>query len=154
MKKFALMVTALLLCVALLPYWGAATPAEAAPAIEWQRCLGGSGEDTAYSIQQTSDGGYIVAGLTKSNDGDVSGNHGMGDAWVVKLDASGGIEWQKCYGGSKYDSANSIQQTSDGGYILAGETTPDDGDVLSGNKGALDAWVVKLDASSDIHWEK
>ena len=58
------------------------------PNIEWQKCLGGSGTDDASSIQQTTDGGYIVAGTTTSNDGDVSANHGGGDIWIVKLSDS------------------------------------------------------------------
>jgi hypothetical protein len=64
------------------------------PAIEWQKCLGGTEGDAANSIQQTSDGGFIVAGYTESNDGDVSGNHGYDDFWVVKLNSSGTIQWQ------------------------------------------------------------
>lgn len=60
-----------------------------APYIEWQKSLGGSGEERAQSIQQTSDGGYIVAGSSKSNDGDVSGNHGNYDYWIVKLSPEG-----------------------------------------------------------------
>ena len=77
MKKFILVSTMLLLCVA---------PAmAAAPPIEWQKCLGGSSGDVAFDIRQTSDGGYIVVGETKSSDGDVSGNHGDDDVWVVKL---------------------------------------------------------------------
>ncbi|HXK91883.1 MAG TPA: hypothetical protein PLA75_07400, partial [Bacteroidales bacterium] len=64
----------------------------------------------------------------------MSGNHGGGDYWVVKLDSSGTIQWQKCLGGTDNDEAKSIQQTSDGGYIVAGETWSNDGDV-SGNHG-------------------
>ena len=71
------------------PVWRFTTMQESesdqAPNIEWQKCLGGSDDDGAFSVQQTSDGGYIVAGLTGSNNGDVSGNHGGGDVWVVKL---------------------------------------------------------------------
>jgi len=125
----------------------------ASGAVEWQKCLGGSGNDYAYSIQQTGDGGYIVAGETWSNDGDVSEYKGDGDAWVVKLNALGAIEWQKCLGGSEYDRAYSIQQTGDGGYIVAGETWSNDG-VVSGYIGGGDAWVVKLDSSGAIVWQK
>ncbi len=121
--------------------------------IEWQKCLGGTDHDFAYSIQQTSDGGFIVAGLTGSNDGDVSGNHGGRDAWVVKLNSSGEIEWQKCLGGTNYDFAYSIQQTSDGGFIVASITGSNDGDV-SGNHGGSDYWVVKLNSSGGIEWQK
>ena len=121
--------------------------------ILWQRCLGGTDDDYAYSIQQTSDGGFIVAGQTYSNDGDVSGNHGYDDAWVVKLNSSGDIEWQKCLGGTNDDRAYSIQQTSNGGFIVAGYTSSNDGDV-SGNHGYWDTWVVKLNSSGDIEWQK
>jgi len=121
--------------------------------IEWQKCLGGTDNDYANSIQQTSDGGFIVAGGTHSNDGDVSGNHGRDDAWVVKLNSTGDIEWQKCLGGTDNDFANSIQQSSDGGFIVAGETKSNDGDV-SGNHGVYDYWVVKLNSSGDIEWQK
>ena len=121
--------------------------------IEWQKCLGGTSEDIAYSIQQTSDGGFIVAGETLSNDGDVSGNHGGRDAWVVKLNSSGDIIWKKCLGGTDHDFAYSIQQTSDGGFIVAGYTNSNDGDV-SGNHGSKDYWVVKLNSSGTIEWQK
>ncbi len=124
--------------------------------IEWQKSLGGSGYDEAASIQQTSDGGFIVAGKSWSNDGDVSGHHGTGhnyDYWVVKLNSVGAIVWQKSLGGSFSDHASSVQQTSDGGYILAGYTHSNDGDV-SGNHGYYDYWVVKLNSSGDIVWQK
>ncbi|HPZ36691.1 MAG TPA: T9SS type A sorting domain-containing protein, partial [Bacteroidales bacterium] len=121
--------------------------------IEWQKCLGGTNRDIANSIQQTSDGGFIVAGSTSSNDGDVSGNHGYGDAWVVKLNSSGDIEWQKCLGGTNSDWAYSIQQTNDSGFIVAGYTHSNNGDV-SGNHGYYDYWVVKLNSSGDIEWQK
>jgi hypothetical protein len=119
--------------------------------IEWQKCLGGSGEETTTSIEQTSDGGYIIDGTTTTNDGDVSGYHGDTDIWVVKLNDSGNIEWQKCLGGSDYElhpyGAPSVQQTTDGGYILIGNTSSNDGDV-SGNHGFPDIWVIKLSSES------
>jgi len=121
--------------------------------ILWQKCLGGSSGDEAYSIQQTSDGGYIVAGSSYSNDGNVTGNHGYGDYWIVKLDTNGNIVWQKSLGGSSYDEAHSIQQTSDGGYIVAGYSYSNDGDV-TGNHGYDDYWIVKLDTGGDILWQK
>ena len=78
----------------------------------------------------TTDGGYIVAGFGDSDDGDVSGNHGKDDCWIVKLDGSGSIQWQKSLGGSGKDRAESIHQTTDGGYIVAGFTESNDGDIL------------------------
>lgn len=124
--------------------------------LEWKKCLGGSSDDYAYSIQITPDGGYIIAGETGSNNGDVSGNHvGTGgyDAWVVKLDDSGNIEWQKCLGGSGWDAAYYIENTSDGGYIVAGYTWSNDGDVAE-NHGNTDAWIVKLNNTGNIEWQK
>ncbi len=121
--------------------------------IQWQKSLGGSGNDLSYSIQQTNDGGYISAGLSTSNDGDVSGNHGGNDYWIVKIDNGGVIQWQKSLGGTATDNANSIQQTSDNGYIIAGVTSSNDGDVTINNGGA-DYWVVKLDNNGIIQWQK
>ena len=109
----------------------------------WQRVLGGTGTDWINSVDQTKDGGYITAGQSDSKNGDVSGNHGSFDYWVVKLNAEGDLVWQKSLGGSWGERAYSIQQTSDGGYIIAGDSNSGDGDV-SGNHGDLDFWVVKL----------
>jgi Ig-like domain CHU_C associated/SdrD B-like domain len=121
--------------------------------LQWQNCLGGSIEDYGHCIQQTTDGGYIVAGAAISNDGDVSGNHGYADYWIVKLNETGQIQWQKCFGGTDFDVPNSIQQTSDGGYIVAGCTWSNDGDV-SGNHGARDVWIVKLNGTGSLQWQK
>jgi hypothetical protein len=123
--------------------------------IIWQRTLGGSGFDEANSIIESSDGSYVVAGLTASNDGDVSGNHGWGDFWVVKLRPSdGSIIWQRTLGGSSYDEAYSIIESSDGSYVVAGFTDSNDGDV-SGYHGSGDFWVVKLRPSDgSIIWQK
>ena len=122
----------------------------------WQKCLGGTGDDTSWGgVQQTSDGGYIVAGWSNSNDGDVSGNHGDYDIWVVKLDSGGNLVWQKSLGGSLNDriSGDGIQQTPDGGYIVTGYTTSNDGDV-SGNHGSFDIWIVKLNSGGNLVWQK
>lgn len=122
--------------------------------IQWQKSLGGSNADNALDVQQTSDGGYIVAGTTYSVDGDVSGNHGLNDFWIVKLDPTGNIQWQKCLGGSSTEEANSIRQTSDGGYIIAGSIgDAADGDITQ-TYGFFDWWIVKLDALGNIQWQK
>jgi hypothetical protein len=127
--------------------------------IEWEKSLGGSSNDSAISIQQTTDGGYILAGFSYSTDGDVMGHHDSGsyaDCWVVKLSGSGDIEWEKSLGGSSNDYANSIQQTTDGGYIVAGSSHSTDGDVTEhhGNDSRPDSWVVKLSRSGNMKWEK
>ncbi|MCC3216658.1 T9SS type A sorting domain-containing protein [Chryseobacterium sp. X308] len=130
-----------------------ALAAQSAPSIEWQKALGGTHGESANAVQQTSDGGYIVAGNSMSNDGDVTGNHGGGDYWIVKLNPAGGIQWQKSLGGSNVDDAQSIRQTTDGGYIIAGSSNSGDGDI-SGNHGNYDYWIVKLDSNGNMQWQK
>jgi len=120
-----------------------------------EQCLGGSSNDVAHCIKPTDDGGYIIAGWSSSTDGDASdsGNHGGGDAWIIKYSSSGSIMWQKCYGGSEWDCAFSIDQTADGGYIFAGSTKSSDGDVQSRSSKTEtdeDIWVVKLTPSGAI----
>ena len=121
--------------------------------IKWQKCLGGSSSEEASTIIHTSDGGYAVAGWTNSNDGDVSGFHGFADFWIIKLDSSGGIQWQKCAGGSNFDQAVSIIETSDKGYAVEGVTYSNDGDV-SGNRGETDGWLLKLNANGNFLWQE
>ena len=122
-------------------------------AVQWKESLGGSNDERPYSIRQTSDGGYIVAGYSASNNGDVSGNHGGNDDWIVKLSSAGAVQWQKCLGGSGDDEAYSLQQTPDGGYIIAGDSYSNDNDV-SGNHGGDDYWIVKLTSAGAIEWQK
>lgn len=121
--------------------------------IQWQKSYGGSDIDVGYSGQQTSDGGYIFVGYTYSTDGNVTGIHGQYDCWVVKTTGSGEIEWQKCYGGWSGETAHSIVQTSDGGYIFAATSSSVDGDVTT-NKGSNDMWIVKIDALGTIQWQQ
>ena len=124
--------------------------------LEWQKCLGGTNDEWLDDLKSTSDGGYILTGQTESNDGDVSGFHGGGtyDCWVVKLDSSGSIVWQRCLGGTGTDGGGAIQQTSDGGYIVCGWSNSNDGDV-SGNHGGTDIWLVKLDSTGNtVEWQK
>jgi hypothetical protein len=121
--------------------------------IQWQKCLGGSNWDEANDIQLTIDGGFVLVGRSGSTDGDVTGNHGSWDYWVVKLSSTGQIEWQKCYGGGNYDFGYTIFPTSDGGYIVAGEAASTDGDII-GNPGGMAAWVIKLNFEGKIEWQK
>lgn len=122
----------------------------------WQKSLGGYGDESiSYdrAMDQTNDGGFIIAGSSNSNDSYISGNHGASDYLIIKMDESGEIEWQKCLGGSGYDGANAIVQTSDGGYMVAGHSNSNDGDV-SGNHSGYDYWIVKLDAFGNLVWQK
>ncbi len=126
---------------------------DAGGSIQWQKSLGGSANDDPYSIKQTPDGGYIACGRSSSNDGDVTGNHGANDVWVVKLNSLGDIEWQKSLGGTNQDIPYSLKQTLDNGFIIAATTQSNNGDV-SGNHGAEDYWLVKLDSTGAIEWQK
>ncbi|MCK4759098.1 MAG: hypothetical protein KAT69_03570 [Candidatus Aminicenantes bacterium] len=109
--------------------------------IEWQRTYGGIGNDSVSSIQETGDGGFILSGNT------FSFGAGGQDIWALKLSSTGNIEWQRAYGGANSDNACTIQQTSDGGFILAGDT-------LSFGTGAKDIWIIKLSLSGDIEWQR
>ncbi len=109
--------------------------------LEWEETFGGASSDGAKSIQQTKDGGYIVAGWTYSFG---SGNE---DVYILKLDAKGQLEWQKTFGGGSYEGANSIQQTTDGGYIVAGRTE-------SFDSGRKDVYILKLNAKGQLEWQK
>lgn len=127
--------------------------------MQWQKCLGNTDSDIGYSIQQTSDGGYIVCGLVHANGGDVSGLHdtlqaGYTDAWIVKLDTVGNIQWQHCYGGSYGDYAKDIIQTSDGGYAFTGATGSNDYDVSGNHGGVTDVWLVKISGNGLLQWQK
>lgn len=124
-------------------------------AIEWQQTYGGSWGEWLTDLKSTPDGGYVLAANTGSSDGDITANHGGMDFWVVKLDALGNIQWEKTYGGSNTDEAESIALTSDGGYIVCGQTLSNNGDV-TGFHGpvAHDAWVIKIDAMGNLMWNK
>lgn len=118
---------------------------DASGTVEWQKSFGGTLNDYAYSVKQTTDGGYIVAGSTRSTGGDVSGNHGIDDYWLIKLNSAGALIWQKAMGGTLIDVANSVLQTSDGGYIVAGTSRSNNGDVTNNiGLNAIRFWVVKL----------
>jgi len=122
--------------------------------IELVKTYGGSGIDEAVSIIEANDGSYMVLGTTRSTDGDVTGRSGTdSDFWLVKIAKTGDIIWSKTYGGSDDESASRITKTNDGGYLLSGFTTSNDGDV-SENEGFQDYWVVKVDAAGTILWEE
>lgn len=120
--------------------------------LQWQKTLGGTGWDILSTVVPTREGGYVVAGYTESNDGDVSGNHGGADGWVVKLDTEGSLEWQRTLGGTGNDQFNSVVLTADGGFALAGFTNSTNGDV-SYSLGGGDGWVVKLDSLGNLQWD-
>ena len=110
---------------------------------EWNKTFGGSGYEIGNSVQQTTDGGYIIVGWTTTHGG------GMEDGWLIKTDSSGNKQWDKTFGGTKNDAVIAVQQTNDGGYIIAGDTWS----YGSGN-GKCDAWLIKTDSSGNKQWDK
>jgi Ig-like domain CHU_C associated/Secretion system C-terminal sorting domain len=147
--------------------------------IVWQKTFGGSGTDVARCVQPTADGGYIVAGISISGDGDLAGIHGRGytvrfppvpnddtlyfhsvpyEPWIVKLDAMGNITWSKCfhvtwsdYGITEFDNnyVNTIIQTKDGGYLMGGSEDPVS-ESWSGPNGV----ITKLTSTGEVEWDK
>ena len=108
--------------------------------IQRNQTYGGAGADSAYSMVQTSDGGYALAGETYSS------GAGDSDFWLVKVDSSGSMQWNKTYGEPTADRANSIIQTNDGGYALAGYST--------GKNASNDLWFVKTDSMGNMQWNR
>jgi len=108
----------------------------------WTRTYGGTGTDQGFSVQQTTDGGYIVAGYTTSY------GAGSWDAYLIKTDALGNTLWTQTYGTDTYDYVRSVQQTTDGGYILAGFTQS------YGAAGYYDVWLIKTDDSGNEQWHQ
>ncbi len=122
----------------------------------WQNTIGGSEIDQLSTLNTTTDGGYILGGYTESNtSGDkTEDNHGLSDYWILKLDADGHIQWQNTIGGTSYDVLSEVQQTNDGGFIIGGRSDSSiSGDKIENSQGSYDYWVVKLDASGNIHWQ-
>ncbi|MCU7548170.1 hypothetical protein OCK74_03550 [Chitinophagaceae bacterium LB-8] len=127
----------------------------------WQKTYGGSSYEQAFSIIAASDGGYLVAAVTASTDGDVSGQHvtpgltGAGDAWLFKIDDTGNLLWQKAYGGTNSEMAISVTKSADGGYVAIGYSNAysADGDVMP-THGSLDFWAFKIDKSGSLQWQK
>ncbi len=120
----------------------------------WENNYGGTEDDRANEIIQLSDGGFLVAGYSFSSDGDVTSNNGLEDFWVIRLDQSGSLVWKSSLGGSGADIAESVIETSDGGFIVAGYTYSSDDDIGGDNNGGADFWIVKMNQNGDDVWER
>ena len=110
--------------------------------IQWQKCIGGVQDDKLFSCVQTAEGDFVCAGFTYST------GSGLYDVWVIRLDRSGEVVWQKTYGGKKYDEAHSIVANNDGTFVVAGFSSS------FSELSDFDAWAMKLDANGSIIWQK
>ena len=125
--------------------------------IQWDKTIGGNGFDEFKSVIQTSDGGYAFIGSSNSNISfeKSENSRGSSDYWLVKLDSTGNIQWDKTIGGSGDDYAEEIIQTKDGGYILAGSSNSNmSGEKSANSRGGMDVWIVKLDKHGKKIWDK
>ncbi len=134
---------------------------------EWQKSFGGTGVDVLFSVKNTNDGGFILAGTSSSNKSEdkKDDSKGQEDFWIIKLDAKGKELWQRTIGGTSQEKLLSIAQTKDGGYILGGSSSSnktvanskgklDEFGKSENAKGNLDYWIVKLDSQGKKEWDK
>lgn len=127
-----------------------------APAVEWDNTIGGDQQDMMFCMQQCTDGGFILGGISHSDiSGDKTQNRkGDYDYWIVKTNAAGLVEWDKTIGSNDDDELRAIQVTPDGGYILAGYSSSNSNGMKSEDAiGGYDCWVVKLSSTGNIQWE-
>lgn len=120
--------------------------------IQWSKYYGGSFTDTPHDAIETNDG-YIIVGASDSDDVDINNNKGTYDFWVVKIDTTGNIVWEKSFGGSEIDEAWSITESNDGNFIIVGDTRSNDQDV-NDLAGAADLWIIKISPIGELIWEK
>ncbi|MGD1946937.1 MAG: hypothetical protein ACFB0A_11915 [Croceivirga sp.] len=129
--------------------------------LQWQKTYGGSKDDQGQQVIQTSDGGYALTGYAMSDDGDGSNNEGFHDNWILRLDASGNIMWEKSFGFSGHDHSYDLVETADGGFFFSGflDVTSSNGEG-STDKGTLTAhgvgefWGTKIDGNGNLEWRK
>lgn len=132
-------------------YW--AIKLDASGTFQWSRFFGGNFTDTAEGAVELPDGGFIIAGGSDSEDTDITSNKGTYDFWVIRINASGDLIWEKSFGGMETDEARAITQANDGNIVIAGETRSNTLDV-SGNNGAADFWIIKIDTNGNLIWQK
>lgn len=133
---------------------------DAANNLQWQKTYGGSDDDRGTDIVHTKDGGFAIFGFSQSNDGNATENAGASDFWILKLDASGAISWQKSYGFSGADDGISIIETNDNGYLITGVLDVTASGGLGNSKTVAtkhaggDYWAIKLNATGKKQWSK
>ncbi|NJB71593.1 hypothetical protein GGR42_002055 [Saonia flava] len=119
----------------------------------WENSFGGTGIEISYGMTKTKDNGYVIVGNTFSNDTDVSKNNGESDVWLIKIDDTGNLSWERNFGGTQFDAAESVSLAADGGFIVTGNSKSSDID-LAENVGENDIWVLKTNSEGALIWQK
>jgi hypothetical protein len=117
--------------------------------ILWRNYFGGTNNDRSYDSIETADGDFIIVGSSESVDNDISSPKGSYDIWVIKLSSNGDFLWERSYGGSKYETANSIIQSSDNKIHILGSTLSDDKDI-SFQMGSSDFCLLTIDLDGNL----
>jgi hypothetical protein len=120
---------------------------------EWTKYFGGNLSDDPYGVTQTLDGNFILIGSSDSEDVDITNNKGSYDYWVVSISNSGILLWEKNFGGTEIDEARGITNTTDGNFLIIGNTRSNDIDI-SNNIGGSDIWLIKISPYGELLWEK
>ncbi len=132
-------------------FWG--TKIDDKGDLQWRGYFGGTNNDRAHAVVQADDGGFVMTGFTESDDFDITNTRGSYDFWVVKVDDKGNFVWESSFGGSGIEISQDIAKTTDGGYVITGNTFSSDTDV-SKNNGESDIWLIKVDDAGQLVWEK
>ncbi len=132
-------------------FWG--TKIDGDGNLEWRKFFGGTNNDRSFGVVNAHDGGYVLTGSSESDDFDVTEPKGSYDFWAVKVDKNGNFVWESSFGGSGIDQAQDILATTDGGYVIVGNTFSSDTQVTK-NQGQSDVWLIKIDANGQLVWQK
>jgi len=132
-------------------FWG--TKLSANGTLEWRRYFGGTNNDRAHGLVKSNDGGFVLSGFSESDDFDISSPKGSYDFWVLKINSSGELVWEKSFGGTGIEISYDIAKTNDNAYVITGNTFSNDTNI-SKNNGKSDVWLIKIDDSGNLIWEK
>lgn len=132
-------------------YW--VVKVDAVGSLVWKKSYGGSELDQAYGIAKNTNNTYIITGTSNSTDGAISSNKGANDVWIISIDDNGALLWEKSYGGSGFDTSNSIRRIANGNFLIAGHTRSIDGEITE-NKGENDFWAFTISPTGKMLWQK
>ncbi|WP_339889054.1 hypothetical protein [uncultured Flavobacterium sp.] len=132
-------------------YW--AVKVNSVGELVWKKSYGGSELDQAYGIVKNINNTYLITGTSNSLDGDISSNKGANDVWIISIDDYGRLLWNKSFGGTGFDTSNSIRMISNGNFLISGHTRSVDGDITE-NKGENDFWAFTISPNGKMLWQK